>query len=417
MSGFIGRALQILVFVALLTPLLGGCGGGGNAASSNEQDAEATVVVLKTQISASFLQTQTAQAPTAQPSTSVSPNDTRTRAAAVPTRAPSTPTQPPASLTPIAPNTPTLEPTLAPPTAAPLPLLILGLDYQTKPPRDGWIEGQLELGFENIGEKPLPPLCLVFDKERAAAGGWLSGCSDRHVNISEAFIETEEGKNYPVEFSQPAIAIGNSQPELPLPPSLPVRRIQHAGLGGYLFDTAQFRFAEAAHPTALVLRGEQEFRVPLADVPAMLPEPDFERFAPKPITELEQEPLLEENEKIEGTFDGACVHTYVPLLYRDGILLPFTIVNTNKLDQQLSKERFLYAAYFPGNLLVFDPREREHTIGPGQTYKSEIMIFDEETDPDNDGISEDADYVRASHIFVLSEAGDYTVYELACTDQ
>lgn len=50
MSGFIGRALQILVFVALLTPLLGGCGGGGNAASSNEQDAEATVVVLKTHL-------------------------------------------------------------------------------------------------------------------------------------------------------------------------------------------------------------------------------------------------------------------------------------------------------------------------------------------------------------------------------
>lgn len=299
----------------------------------------------------------------------------------------------------------------------PVSLTIFGVNYKVKDVGEGWYEGKLHLGFENIGDKPLSPLCLIFDKGRAEVGGWLSNCPKDSLVIEDVHVETLEGKVYPAEVSPPAIEIGDPDLNLPVLPHVPFKHIEI--IMGYVFDTVQFRFAQAAHPTTLVFKGPTEFRVDLANVPSALPQPDFSRYPVEPISELPKVPLLKQGSKVQGTFDGICVHKHLPGFYQDGITLPYTLVNSNPLDEEPYEMYFSYAIYYPGGLLRYsiDYPGATFSIGPGQTEKGEILLFDADVDPDNDEIHESEDSVRASHLFVFSESGIVTVYRLDCSDQ
>ncbi|MBW7882506.1 MAG: M23 family metallopeptidase [Caldilineaceae bacterium] len=303
------------------------------------------------------------------------------------------------------------------PETQPVPLTIHGVNYKTKDVGEGWIEGKLHLGFENTSDEPLPPLCLIFDKERAEMGGWSRGCPEDSILIEEVYVETAEGKTYPAEVSPPAIEIGDLALNLPVLPHVPFRHIEI--IMGYVFDTVQFRFAQAAHPTALVLKGPIEFRVDLTNVPPTLPQPDFSHATVEPISELTKEPLLKPGGNVQGTFAGFCVHKYFPGFYQDGIALPYTLVNPNSLDKEPYEMHFSHAIYYPGGLLRYfiDFTDATFNIGPGQTEQGQILLFDADADPDNDEILESEDSVRASHLFVFTEDGRATVYELDCSDE
>lgn len=309
------------------------------------------------------------------------------------------------------------EPETREPRVPPVSISIVGVNYKVNGLGEGWNEGKLHLGFENTGDEPLSPLCLIFDRERAELGGWLSNCPKESMEIKEVYIETMEGKTYPAEVSPPAIEIGDLDLDLPVLPHVPFQHIET--FMGYVFDTVQFRFAQAAHPTTLVFKGPTEFRVDLTNVPSALPQPDFSRYAVKSISELTKEPLLKAGGKVQATFDGICVHKYLPAFYRDGITLPYTLVNTNPLDEEPYEMHFSHAVYYPGGLLRYfiDYLDATFSIGPGQTEKGEVLLFDEDVDPDNDEIHESEDSVRASHLFVFTESGDVTIYRLDCSDE
>ena len=300
------------------------------------------------------------------------------------------------------------------PQAPPPSISIIGFNYKTQDMGEGWIEGNLRLGFENIGDEPLPPLCLIFDKEKAETGMWSSGCPEDSIVIEEIFVETMEGKTYPAEISPPVIELGST-----ILPHVPFQHIELWALG-YTFQTAQFRFARAAHPTALVFRGDStEFRIDLTNVPETLPPPDFSIYHVKPVSQLVNEHFLEGSEKVTASFDGECIYKYVPGFYSKGVLLPYTLINTNQLDSETYELWFKYAAYYPGGQLRYsvDYGDFSFTIGPGQVEKHEFRLLDEDVDPDYDGIHESEDSVRASHIFVFSQNGGIAVYKLDCREE
>lgn len=298
----------------------------------------------------------------------------------------------------------------------PVSLAIIGVNYKVKDVGEGWNEGKLCLGFENTGDELLSPLCLIFDKERAEMGGWLSNCPKNSIVIEDVYVETVEGKMYPAEVSPPVIEIGDPELNLPVLPHVPFRHIEISM--GYVFDTVQFRFAQAAHPTTLVFKGTMEFRIDLTNVPSTLPQPDFSHYTIKPISELIEESLLKPG-KVQGRFDGICVHKYLPAFYQDGITLPYTLVNSNPLDEEPYEMYFSHAIYYPTGLLRYFIKFPGATfsLGPGQTEKGDILLFDEDVDPDNDEVHESEDSVRASHLFVFAESGMATVYKLDCSDE
>jgi hypothetical protein len=296
-------------------------------------------------------------------------------------------------------------------------LAILGINYAIQDVGDGWNEATLQLGYENTGDQPLAPLCLVFDSERAEQGGWLAGCPEESISLPETYVETAEGKTYPVLISQPAIKLGDPELGLPLLPGVPFRHI--GVMMGYVSDTAQFRFAQAAHPTTLVFKGSTEFCIDLTNVPATLPAPNLSRYSVKSIAELTGEPLLKEEGKAQAAFDGSCAHKYMPSFYGNGIALPYTVTNTDPLDEALYEMNFRHAVYYPGGLLRYfvDYSGSSFTIGPGQVEAFEIRLFDEQVDPDNDQVVEEEDAVRASILFVLPQTGGITAYRLDCPEQ
>lgn len=307
--------------------------------------------------------------------------------------------------------------TLTPQAATP-PISIIGFNYKTRDVGEGWIEGNLRLGFENISDEPLAALCLIFDREKAEIGMWSSGCPEDSIVTEEVFVETTEGKTYPAEVSPPAIELGSTGYNLPILPHVPFQHIDTAF--GYVFQTATFRFAQAAHPVALVFRGNSaEFRIDLTNVPETLPPPNFSVYHVKPISQLVNEHFLKGSERVTGSFEGECVYKYVPGFYNKAVLLPYTIINSNQLDSETYELWFKHAVYYPsGQLRYFvDYGDTSFTIGPGQTEKHEFMLFDEDVDPDNDGVHESEDSVRASYVFVFSQNGDISVYKLDCREE
>ncbi|OQY92329.1 MAG: hypothetical protein B6D41_08265, partial [Chloroflexi bacterium UTCFX4] len=190
------------------------------------------------------------------------------------------------------------------------------------------------------------------------------------------------------------------------------------GALGYIFETIKFRFAQAAHPTAVVLSGPNEVRLDLNAVPAQAPAPDWNRSPVLPVTALTQETLASNSPKVQITFDGTCVYHDIPGFYQKGIDLPYTLVNTNALDGENYIIDITYAAYFPGGGLKYRSYPLPLTIGPAQTEHDTVTVLDAAIDSDYDDISETDDETRASHLIVFGKDEATRVYDLTgCPNQ
>ncbi len=351
-----------------------------------------------------------------QPLTSPAP------APSVETQMPSLPTAESATSSIETPEPPTSTAIPSSPSRTGFSIPLSGLNYRVQNTGDGWVEGQLDLVYENIGEEVLPPQCLIFDEERAAANGLLSYCPESpRTFISEAYIETNEGVTYPAEISPAVLRVGDLEGGSPIPVGVVFRNVRRPFASSYTLDTVTFRFAQAASPTELilVLSGEDGFqredRIDLSNVPQALPEAQFAEE--RPISELLTAPIPGDNEEVETTFDGGCSYQEVSIFFKNGYVIPYTFVNQNQYEDESVILNFSYAVYYPGGMLQYSMPEIEDlswTIGPGQSEGHRILILDEQADTNFNSMQELDDMVAASHLLVYTDQGEVDAYRLDC---
>lgn len=293
-------------------------------------------------------------------------------------------------------------------------LSIIVFNYQAKDVGEGWKEGTVRLAFENTSDRPLPAQCLIFQKQKEESSwGWSeSPCTQVHqVVITDLYIETREGKTYPAEPPSAEVRLGavGADPRYTIPPGFPFQHIYRGW--GVSFDTISFRFAQAAHPTRLVLQREtgEPIILDLTSAPQTVPTPDLSRYTVQPISELAQRAIVDIPGKVKFSFDGQCYHQHISGFYQGGIVLPWTLVNYNQFEAEKVDPDFPYAVYYPEGILNYDELlSFEWEVGPGQTERDEEIILDEDVGEED---------VVATHMIVFGKGGELTVYKLDCEER
>lgn len=270
-----------------------------------------------------------------------------------------------------------------PPSSPPRPDFdIVPFKYTEKDAGDGWKEGVVILGFINITDYPLAPQKVSFQ-------------------VLEATVETIEGKTYPVDlyFAEcpwrcnapwiPSNAFVVAWDDLlPVPPQLPISMLYayspHSPASAqfysvaYFYNIAWFRFAQAAHPTRLILRSPTlEFTIELS-VEAATPVPPA-GFSARSLKDLADE-LNRRNPNLQITF-GQCA--WKKHNYNISYALPYTITNANQFDEEQVDTPF--ALWFPSG--YYDMYEWSHPernprnywllhiqAGPGQTVRRDMEM-------------------------------------------
>ena len=310
-----------------------------------------------------------------------------------------------------APSNAPIEPTSIPRVSTASNLRIFPVNLQIQDAGDGWKEATLNLAYINTSAAPIHAQCLVFGETPAGWQSTAASCPPNAMHFDKMFVETAEGKTYPAEVAPPVIVAGDHDLKLPVPPQIPFRQVTTGALG-FIFETVKFRFAQAAHPTAVVLSGANQVRLSLDNVPAQVPAPDWNEFSVQPVSALKTETIAGNSSKVKITFDGTCVYHDISGFYQKGIDLPYTLVNTNALDEENYTIDITYAAYFPSGGLTYWSYPLPLTIGPGQTEHATVTVLDAAIDDDYDGISEPDDETRASHLVVFGKDGATRIYDL-----
>ena len=275
--------------------------------------------------------------------------------------------------------------------------------YVTKDAEEGWKEGSVNFAFENISDKPASPLCLVTNpKADESTVVFVCGKADP-VRISEIQVETQEGKTYPATTASSAYAF--SRIEFPTPPGFPFINVY----GGEVTTRVNFRFAQAAHPIRVVMKMAPGQNLPdivlsLENVPEKIPAPNLSRYQIKPIKELAAKHLMDETNTLEMAFDGNCIYGGISGFAERGTTIPYTLTNKDKLDQKVGIIDFKSAAYYPEGVLNYDITPHDIRLGPDQTEQSYVLLLDI-------GRSEDS---PATHLVVYEQDGSLTVYKLDC---
>lgn len=344
----------------------------------------------------------------------------------------STPVAPPTAIAAVA-STPTQsiaatsvpQPTeipVSPTPSAQSTLTILPLNYEVKDAGDGWNDATIDLVYKNTSDQAIPPICLILLPQPQEDYKRFTG--DRCGNlqlliIKQAIVETREGKNYPVEKAEgTSVVINIGDPNFAIPPGIPFKH-EIFGLGsfGKSTDRLSFRFAQAAHPTRLVLQvepnqGYSDITFDLEAVPQQFPAPDWSQYQVKPISDLAKAPLVDNPDGLKVTFDGKCFYGPVSGFEGQYAHIPFSVINRNTLDESQGSIVFAYAAYYPDGLFAYQWRDlilfEALKAGPGQTEQHEVTILDRNpTD------------VLPTHLFLYKEEGKFRsfseAYELKCS--
>lgn len=257
--------------------------------------------------------------------------------------------------------------------------------YLIREAGNGWKDGTVILGFVNTTDQPLDPQKVSFQ-------------------VLEATVETEEGKTYPASLyfaecpercnvpwkptTEIKIAWGK---QLPLPSRLPVSMIwvvepKSPGSRGVqaVYNIVNFRFAQAAHPTRLVLRSpDTTFTIDLSSGMAIPTPAPLVGFSSKSLDDLATA-LNQRNSKIQVTF-GKCF--LLGEKYGGAAInyaLPYTVTNTNQLDEE--KVEAPFGVWYPSGVYQIDAwthyraDSTAHTVlriqaGPGQTIAQELWMY------------------------------------------
>ena len=299
---------------------------------------------------------------------------------------------------------PTRTPTPTPTPTAQFGLQIIPFDYQVGDAFGGWREATLRVAYVNNSNRAVGPRCLLFRGERFRGQAGDTCEPGQTIIISDAYVETSEGKTYPAEPSTPGFRLGGfgSDHPLPIPPGFPFYDPPQA-FGSP--ESFKFQFAQAAHPTRLVLHGTSDIAIDLVSVPTAIPTPDLKRVATKPLSALAGRVLLDQMDKLKATLNGTCYHQQVEGFGMEYVL-PLTVVNRDQLDEATAEPDFFYAVYYRDNSFAYHGLTEYLYAGPGQTVTDSIML------PDSTGYNVSPDYL------LLWEKGEYPVaYTLNCTEK
>ncbi|MCL4393443.1 MAG: hypothetical protein M1482_01255 [Chloroflexi bacterium] len=198
-----------------------------------------------------------------------------------------------------------------------------------------------------------------------------------------------------------AAAIGG---KLGMPPHFPVRNAP-AGFGSYEYGIG-FRFAEAAHPTRIVLQtaGMGDLAFDLTAASQTIPEPSPAEVKAHPLNGLSA--LAVNDANVNFSWDGTCVWRIENLVRNKVVYLPYTLVNKHSLDEQQVAIPFPHAVYEPGGVLHYWEDPIALKVGPGQTVR-DMFVIDlrmNETDP------------LPTFLVDYADDGGTTAFQLNCTE-
>jgi hypothetical protein len=266
------------------------------------------------------------------------------------------------------------------PTASPSKndFLIVPFGYDVRDGGEGWKEGSIVLGFVNTSDRLLNPQKVVFQ-------------------FVEATVETLEGKTYPANLYLAGLAYTDVLTNVfqvaldklpPIPSKLPISAIAavlptHGATIEYqnFRNIIRFRFAQAAHPTQLILRS------PTSKVTIDLSS-ETESTTPTPLPGFSAHSLnnfanaiSQLNPRLQVEI-GECRLRLNDYGNADYYTLPYTATNTNQLDEE--QLDFAYATWHSTGIYdIYDPALVRNMqgyrqfvkAGPGQTVKGELKWY------------------------------------------
>lgn len=305
---------------------------------------------------------------------------------ATPTLSPPTPPPPLRSTEPL----PTSPPSLSPSSQGE-PKLV-GFDYRVNDAGEGWNLGSVDIGFKNDSDMPkpagLPPRdCCVY-------------------NVIDAFVETQEGKTYPVKINmrdnQQSVIDLRQMPQLPpgfaLVTSGPSLAYGRVSWGSY---SAEFKFAKVAHPTFVKFPARPDWTINLATVLAYPQKAtDLEDSKFKPIDQLRNRVLFDQPGGARVIFGK--VESFVQRAgVCDKVLVHFEIMNRDQLDSAKVKFQYPILAMVEGLGMDYqDAGTIEEEVGPGQTKEGQFPF---------------QMCGGQSHLIIYEGDGKYEIYSLDST--
>lgn len=263
--------------------------------------------------------------------------------------------------------TPTPPPTIPPPTVimGAMPRLI---PYKYKlDSGDGWNYWTVYFGFENNKDTMQPPE--------------LPPRSYGYFDAKDAFIETQEGKTYPVSVMCTNRGINKADEiDLRAMPGIPpgfrtMGEIEYAWGNCHLY----FKAAQAAHPTVIKFPSNPDWVINLAEVPPLPIPTDLYVSNAKPISTFEGKIVLDEPGKLLVTL-GKCVlerSSYDDGGYVTQGYMTYTAINRDQLDEVTAEVQFLPPrALFEEEYVWYGPALTEQiSINPGQTLQYRVPLF------------------------------------------
>jgi len=248
---------------------------------------------------------------------------------------------------------------------------LVAYGYQVKDVGDGMSLGTLYLAFENTKSRFVP-----------------IGSSRRGYSVEDAYVETQEGKTYPIkvyaDYGSFAKAAGNAQSNdnyisLSMPSMPPGFRIykwmdSSAGKAGGNY-VLEFRFATIANPTKIVFPNKTEWNILLNEVPNNLLMPIASSAENIPsLTSFDGKVLLDNKDKLLISL-GKCK-------VKSGTgYIEVVSYNRDNFYSQAEIITFPALAYVEnGEVTYIDTRRINPNVGPGQTVVEDIWGFKQSSD-------------------------------------
>jgi hypothetical protein len=244
---------------------------------------------------------------------------------------------------------------------------LIAYGYEATDVGNGWNLGALHLAFENTKDYLVPV-----------------GSSRWGYSVEDGYVETQEGKTYPIrvyaDYSKFAKSDGSAQSSenyidlnMPkIPPGFRVykwRTENYKAGGNYIVE---FKFALAAHPTAIIFPNKPAWNITLSKVPDNLQMP----FPPsseniKSLASFNGVVLLDDPGKLLITL-GDC-KTQGPL---GSGLIDVVSQNRDTFDSAAEIINFPALSMIGEGDMTYKKSERINPyVGPGQTITQEVWGF------------------------------------------
>lgn len=247
---------------------------------------------------------------------------------------------------------------------------LIVVSYVSQEAGDGWNNGRVSLAFENQDEEYLPS---PFPLESVGAG---------YYDTRDAYVETVEGKTYPVEVSSHGEDNFTRKGRIdisrlpPIPPGFTIEGGTTFGFGTGEFGSnyaawgnlvVRFKFAQAAHPTRIVFPSNPRWNIDLTGVTnrRLINATDAPKESFEHLDVLAGE-IISDNETSTIMYIGCRKGGYLDL----DRYLAISVTNKDALDQ------ITVQVVLPAHAII---REEQWPSGTGKTEYAVRMNYSDET--------------------------------------